>query len=143
MGGYWLRYAHLYFKLIRFGVLLITKQQDDVSNSINTSKYNIFLLPYCGVWISLFRRAFDIFMSEYWSNYTNFHSSLPIFSVFVITKQQENGSSSINRKSYHIFFHFSSRVWVLLSHRSFDVLFLLILVQLQQFCFSFLDSVSW
>ena len=98
------------------------------------------LLPSCGVCISLSRRAYDVFIGEYWSSHTNFYSSLLRFSVLVIMKQQKCLLLLKKGNCYNTFYP-SCRYWTILSHRGFYVcfcnntlklhLFIFVIIQIQ------------
>ena len=60
MGEYQLRYAHLYFQLLRFSVLVIIRQYKNGSSYKNMKSYPNIFLPFCILWISFSHRYFDI-----------------------------------------------------------------------------------
>ena len=110
--GFWFIYANIYFSLLTAGVLGNTKQQKNCSNSINMKNYHNIFHPFCSVWIPLCHRSFDIFfLGEYWLRYAYYYFTLLKFGVLVVTKQQENGYSSISMSNHHnIFTHFGINV---------------------------------
>ena len=91
------------------------------SSSINMKNYNFFL-PSCVEWLFLSHRGFDTLISEYWSRCINIYVSWLRFIFSVIIHQSENGSSSITVNNCHNIFLPYSVIWILLSHKSFDIL---------------------
>ena len=61
------------------------------------------------------------FLDENWLRYAHLYFTFFIFCVLVITKQQKNGSRSINAKKYYNFFLLYFRVWILLPYIAFDI----------------------
>ena len=87
MGEYWLRCVHLYFTLLIFSVLVIIKKYIYGSSYLNMKDFHNVFVPFYRVWISLYHRAFDKFMGEYYLRSAHFYFLVVIFSVLVIIKE--------------------------------------------------------
>ena len=185
MGGYWCRYADIYFTLIIFGALVQIIHWKNGCCSINMKNYhNCFphlvqygyhcttepsIYFYWQILVQLYLYIFHItqirclgvdktlekwlllhkyeelpqyfspilqsmeivvpqslqyiFIGRFWSSYTYIYFTLLIFGVLVILKQQGYGCSFINMENYHNIFHPYCRVYMVLSHISFAVIF--------------------
>ena len=106
------------------------------SSCINMNNCHNIFLPYCGVWILLSHRDFDIF-------WVNIGPAPPISFSHGSDSVVGNSSISINMNNYHnIFTHFLGYGYCF----TIDPLIvssLLILVQLNQSFLYDSDSVSW
>ena len=102
MGEYWSSYTNFHFSLIKSSVLVITKI---VEKWLQLHKYEElpqYFSPILQSMYIIFTQSLCCFFYgvEYWLRYAHLYFTLIISGVLVFIKQQVNGSSSINIKSY-------------------------------------------